>query len=201
MTISNAEKARRATAAAARAAAKNNKTAAEPAANVAAPAIKDNAGQKLTGKTVVVVCKMPRGLFLQLTQFIAQDVKVMGGGIEKRQVPMRVGDQMRLKPAILPFGAIPNYPIVSGFSLTRDFPADFWRAYHEQNKNLTMITEGLLAAFDTEADATAYCREYEKKRTGFEALAHSGDPRVEHTNSPNVSDIDIDSDQPAKRVA
>jgi hypothetical protein len=204
MTISNAEKARRATAAAAKTAAKNNaasKTAAAaPTASVTAPAIKDDS-KKLQGRTVIVVCKMPRGLLLQLTQFIAQDTRVMGGGVEKRQVPMRVGAQHRVKPSILPFGAIPNYPIVCGFSLTRDFPADFWRAYHEQNKNLTMITEGLLAAFDDEASANAYCREFEAKRTGFEPLAHRGDPRIEHTNSPNVSDIDIDSDQPASRVA
>jgi hypothetical protein len=207
MTISNAEKARRATAAAARAAAKNTASKNAPATapsteKVAAPAIKDNAGQKLGGRTVVVACKMPRGLMLQLTQFINQDTRVMGGGVEKRQVPMRVGDQVRLKPAILPFGAIPNYPIVCGFSLTRDIDANFWREYAEQNKNLTMITEGLLAAFDTEADANAYCREYEAKRTGFEPLAHRGDPRVEQTFNPNVSNIDIDTDQPtAQRVA
>jgi hypothetical protein len=197
MTSSKAEKARRAARAA-----KNAAVEAPPASSetaIEAPTVvkpKGVGGVKETSRTVVVVCKMPRGVMLQLTQFIEQDQRVVGGGIEKRRVPMRIGPQVRLKPAVLPFGAIPNYPIVSGFSLTRDVDAEFWRNYAEQNANLELITSGLMKAFDTEADAAAYCREFEKLRHGLEPLAQKDDPRVEKEFNANLTNIDIDTDQP-----
>lgn len=206
-SLSKAEKARRATAAAAKA------PAAPPASGdnitrskVAAPAVREAKGAGGVGKTtrtVVVVSKMPRGLYLQLTQFITQDQRVMGGGVEKRQVPMRTGPQVRIKPSVQPFGMIPNYPIVNGFSLTSGVDADFWRQYAEQNKNLELITSGLLRAFDNEADATAYCREYGALKHGLEPLAQDGDPRVEKSTSENLTDIEIDTglDVPARKRA
>jgi hypothetical protein len=153
-------------------------------------------------RTVSVVCKLPRGLYLQLTKFVEQDVKVMGGGVEKRKVPMRVGEMVRLKPTSLPFGAIPNYPIVSGFSITNDVDANFWNSYYQQNRNLEMITSGLLCAFDNETEARAYCREYGSLRTGLEPIDPKGDIRVEKENNPNLSDIEIDTgtDVPARKV-
>jgi hypothetical protein len=193
MTISKAEKARRAATSAKTAA------AAPPASNetIEAPVTRETKGVgdiKVTSRKVVVVCKMPRGVYLQHTQFIDQDVRVSGGGVEKRKIPMRVGPQVRLKPAVLPFGMMPNYPIICGFSLTRDIDAEFWRTYAEQNSQLELITSGLMKAFDTEADATAYCNEFEKLRHGLEPLAQEKDPRVEPENNPNLTNIEIDSD-------
>jgi hypothetical protein len=146
-----------------------------------------------------VVCKLPRGLFLQLHSFTKQDVRVMGGGIEQRDVAIREADKLRLKPTVLPFGMMPNYQIDSGFSLNPGIPADFWRKWMEQNGKLQLVEEGLVRGFDNEADARAYCREYEKKLTGLEPLAQEGDLRVEKTNNPNLTDVEIDSDQ--KKVA
>lgn len=202
MALTGKQKAARATAAAA---ARSNKQQvdAPPASseNITAPPVHapKPAGEK--GRTVVVVSKMPRGLYLQLTQMISQDQRVMGGGIEKRQVAMRVGDKLRIKPSVLAFGLIPNYPIIEGFSLTRDVPSAFWRAYQEQNPQIELITSGLLRAFDNEPDAIAYCREYGKLKTGLEPIDQNGDPRVEQSMNPNVSDVEIDTDSKATRAA
>lgn len=197
-------KAQKAAAAAKRAAGKTTTTttndAPASAAAVTAPAVHDHKPAGTNTRTVVVVCKMPRGLYLQLHEKISQDQRVMGGGLEKRDVHMRVGDKVRLKPAVLPFGAIPNYPIVEGFSLTRDVPADFWRKWMEQNPKFDMLEAGLLRAFDTEPDAVAYCREYGKLQHGLEPLNPIKDPRVEASTNPNVSDVGIDSDAPAVAV-
>lgn len=199
MALSNAQKAAKAAAAAA-AAAKKNEPAAQAAGAPEAPAVRETKGAggvKATSRTVVVVCKMPRGLYLDIHQPVQQDQRVSGGGIEKRTIHMRMPERVRLKPAVLPFGAIPNYPIVEGFSLTRDVDADFWRKYSEQNKGLQMIVEGLLRGFDNEADATAYCREFAKLQHGLEPLDVTGktpDPRIEQANSPNLSDIETDTD-------
>jgi hypothetical protein len=193
MTMSARQKAARAAkAAAAATGAETVKQVVEAAPG--APAIRDNkpAGDK--GGVVFVVSKMPRGIYLQLHETVRQDVRVVGGGIEKRDVAMRVGEPIRLKPTVLPFGAIPNYPIVDGFSITRDVPANFWRKWIEQNGKMTMVEQGLLAGFDTESDAIAYCREHGKLRTGLEPIAQNGDPRVDQTTNPNVSNIEIDTD-------
>ncbi len=211
MALTRAQKAAKAAAAAAQAA--NTETTAEaaPPVNATGPKIKprDDAsamGSKIRApvihehaqagentRTVVVVCKMPRGLYLQLTELVKQDVRVMGGGIEKRDVAMRVGEPVRLRPSVLPFGTVPNYPIVDGFSLTH-IDANFWKQWYEQNKNFSMLQEGLLCAFDDQASATAYCKEYGKLKHGLEPLAQSGDPRTEQPNNPNLSNLDIDTD-------
>jgi len=151
------------------------------------------------GRTVVVVCKMPRGLYLQLHSYTKQDVRVMGGGIETRDVAIRDVDKLRLKPTVLPFGMMPNYSIEAGFSINPGIPSDFWRKWMEQNSKLQLVEEGLVRGFDDEASARAYCREFEKKETGLEPLKQEGDLRVEKTNNPNLSDVEIDSDQ--KKVA
>lgn len=136
-------------------------------------------------------------MYLQLHQSLVQDQRVVGGAIEKRKVAMRIGEKIRLKPSVLPFGAIPNYPIVEGFSLTRDIDAEFWKAYAEQNAKFSMITEGLLRAFDNEADATAYCREYATLQHGLEPLdvnSKEPDPRIDKVLNPNLSDLETDTD-------
>lgn len=165
---------------------------------IRAPVVHDHAPVGDNTRTVVVVCKMPRGLLLQLTEKIVQDQRVMGGGIEKREVAMRVGEQVRLKPCVLPFGTVPNYPIVDGFSLTT-ISADFWRQWYQQNEQFSMLQEGLLCAFDDQASATAYCKEYGKLKHGLEPLAQSGDARTEQPNHPNVTNLDIDTDAPKAR--
>lgn len=209
MVMSNAEKARRAAKAA------QAKTENEPEAKTAAPSTgakirppsDDSAlGPKIRApavkeqkstvgdRTVVVALKWPRGLFIQIHQEFDQEVNLSNGGKQMQKRQMRIGDPVRLKPSILPFGAIPNYPIVNGFSLTRDVDANFWNSYYQQNKNLEMILSGLLCAFDNEADATAYCREYGALKHGLEPLAHAKDPRIGTSDSPNVTDIEIDTD-------
>lgn len=214
MALTRAQKAAKAAAAAARAAdTPEAVTEQAPAASpkvkprddssalgskIRAPVVHDQAQAGANTRTVVVVCKLPRGLLLQLTEKVPQDVRVMGGGIEKRDVAMRVGEPVRLRPTVLPFGTVPNYPIVDGFSLTH-VDSNFWNAWYEQNPNFSMLQEGLLCAFDTEADARAYCKEYSKLHHGLEPLAQSGDPRTEQPNHPNVTDLDIDTDAPKAR--
>lgn len=165
--------------------------------DIAGPAVREQ-GFSVGDRTVIVVSKMPRGLYLQLNQFIDMDVKVVGGGVEKRKQPMRVGHQVRIKPTVLPFGTVPNYTIESGFSFT-EVDANFWNDYYQQNKNLELITSGLLCAFKDERDAKAYCREYAALKTGLEPIAQVDDPRIEHSTNLNVSDVEIDTD--AKRPA
>lgn len=166
-------------------------------ATVEAPTI--DKSKKVAGEaqsTVFVVSKMPRGLYLQLFEFVEQNVPVMGGGTQLRRMPMRMPEKIRIKPAVLGFGLIPAYPMESGFSITRGVPANFWRKWLEQNPKLEIVEKGLIAGFDTEEDARAYCREYAELRTGLEPLLQDKDPRIQTSMNANVGDVEIDDETP-----
>lgn len=206
MALTEAQKAAKAKAsAAARKAAKNTTTAtdtAAPAAAVAAPTI--DKSKKIAGaaqSTVFVASKIERGIYLQLFAPVTQQRRLLGGGMDKEVVQMRQPQQYRIKPTLLGPGLIPNYPIIDGFSITKDIPSQFWREWVEQNKQFEPYTMGLIRAFDTEADAMAYAREYAGLRTGREALAQDRDPRIQTSNNANVSDVEIDSETPRPKTA
>jgi hypothetical protein len=112
-------------------------------------------------------------------------------------VHMRMPEKIRLRPTVLPFGALPNYSIDSGFSINPDIDAEFWSKWLEQNKGAEYVTTGLIAAFDDERSARAYCREHAALKTGLEPIAQSGDPRIEKSDNANLTDIDISSDKAA----
>jgi len=171
--------------------------ASSAAAPVAAPTIDKSA--EVAGaaqSTVFVVSKLPRGIYLQLFSFVDQQVQVMGGGTRTQRLPMRMPEKVRIRPAVLGFGLIPAYPIIDGWSITRDVPADFWRKWVEQNPGLDIVQKGLIAGFDTEAEAMSYARERGDMRTGLEPLAQDKDPRVMTTNNQNVGDVEIDDETP-----
>lgn len=210
MALTEAQKAQRASAAATRGKKKTKKQAAAeaPAAavaasEVAAPTI--DKSKKVAGgaqSTVFVASKITRGLYLDIFQPTEQTRRVVGGGIERFTQQMRLPERVRIKPAVLGFGLIPAYPIVEGFSITRNVPASHWRKWVEQNPNYEPYTMGLIRAFDTEADAIAYAREHGKLRTGLEPLAQDKDPRVGTSNHQNVGDVEIDDETPRpKNVA
>lgn len=178
-------------------AAPSNEAAADSAPVVAAPAI--DKSKKVAGaaqSTVFVASKVPRGLYLQLFEFVTMDVKVLGGGVDKRVQPMRLPEKVRIRPAILAPGLTPAYLMVDGFSITDGVPADFWRKWMEQNEKLEIVESGLIRGFDTQAEAIAYAKEHAGMRTGLEPLSQEGDPRVQTSMNENLGDIEIDSDTP-----
>lgn len=174
---------------------------ASAAAGVAAPVIdKSKKGAGANQSVVFVASKITRGLYLDIFQPVQMSRRVVGGGVENYTQQMRLPDRIRIKPAVLGFGLMPNYPIVDGFSITRDVPADHWRKFVEQNSNYEPLTSGILAAFDTEADAIAYAREHKELRTGLEPLAQDADPRVQTSNNANIGDVDIDDETPRPKA-
>lgn len=191
----------KAAAKAAERAANPNPAAASAAPEVQAPVI--DKSKKVAGaaqSTVFVVSRVTRGLYLQLFSFVEQQVPVMGGGTQLRRMPMRMPDKVRIKPTTLGFGLIPNYPIVDGWSITEGVPSDFWRKWIEQNPELDIVKEGMIAAFETEADARAYAKERPFQRTGLEPLSQEKDPRIQTANNQNVSDVDIDDETPRPKA-
>lgn len=171
--------------------------AAADTAPIAAPTTKDTTKTAGANQSVVfVVSKITRGLYLDIFNPIVQKVPRRGGGFDEVTTQMRMPERIRIKPAVMGFGLIPNYPIIDGFSITRDVPAAHWRKWVEQNSNYEPYTMGILRAFDTEAEAIAYAKEHRELRTGLEPLNQDGDPRVATSMNSNVGDVDIDDETP-----
>ena len=162
-------------------------------AEVTAPVIdksKKTAGENRS--VVFVVSKITRGLYLDIFQPVEMTRKIGAGMTDKFTQQMRLPERVRIKPAVLAPGLLANYPIVDGFSITRDVPADHWRKWVEQNPQYEPYTDGLIRAFDTEAEAISYAKEFAALRTGLEPLKQEKDERVPTGANQHVGDVDID---------
>ncbi len=146
--------------------------------------------------TVWVVCKLPRGLIIQLTEQVIMDRPTFGGGLKPMTMHMRVGEQVRLKGYAIPYGKIPNYPIIGDFGMT-EVKREFWEKWLSQNKNFEPVLKGLIYAHGEQNSASAYAQEHEKLKCGLEPMNPEGDKRAEPVNSPNLTDIKTADDKAA----
>src|SRR5260221_4670944 len=120
--------------------------------------------------TVVVGCKLPNGLILQLSQFEANTEPVMGGGHRDIQTGRKVGEKYTVRGPAVKWGDIPRFLMVGGYALTSGIPEDFWNEWVKQNNDSDIVRRGLVVAFPKMEDVEAKCRENEKKLTGLEPI-------------------------------
>ena len=146
--------------------------------------------------TVWIACKLPKGLILQCCVERKMDRPVFGGAVKEVSVFMRDGEQVRLKGYAVPFGKVPNYPIIGDFGLT-EVKRSFWETWLEQNKNLDVVKQGLIYVHGERASVEAYALEHEALRCGLEPL-EPNDKRVDKIASDNLSDIEPDTERSAK---
>jgi hypothetical protein len=191
MTISKAEKSRRA---AARASAAldhttDDRSAASPAVHV----------DRNTSATVWVACKLPKGISIQLFEEGVVDRPTFGGGVKPTKVYMRCGEQVRLRGYAVPFGKLPNFPIIGDFGLT-EVDRGFWEKWLSQNSRLDLVTKGLVFACSDQASARARALENEKLFCGLEPLDPAGDPRAKDVvGDEHLSDIQPDTERDKMR--
>lgn len=158
--------------------------------------------RKKGSQTVYVGCKFPRGVMLQLHEKGEIDVPMMGGGFKKRPIFMPLPDQqVRLKGSVIPFGAIPNYPIIGGYGIT-EVPRAFWEQWVPQNKAMHdgWLRENVICVLDDLPDATAFAKEHGEVRCGLEPMNPAGDKRAEQSANPNLSDVETDTDRDATKL-
>lgn len=171
---------------------------AEAGIEVSAPAIQHET-KKFTN-TVWVGCKLPNGLIIQCGEWSEIEKPLLGGGMKMQRVFMRSGEQVRLRGYAVPFGKIPKYTIIGDFALT-EVNRDFWEKWKMQNAKLEMLQKGLIFEHGEKASVEAYAQEHAELSCGLEPLNPDGDKRAEKVESPNLTDIEPDSDRPAKRAA
>lgn len=167
---------------------------------VTAPAI---AGPKMTNtSTVWVGCKLPRGLFLRLVSEVTIDRPTFGGGVKpvKMYMPDPKAGTVRLKGYAIPFGMVPNYPIIGDFGLT-EVDRTWWETWKSQNKGFDMLEKGLIFEHGEKASVEAYAEEHAKLLCGLEPMNPEGDPRQETVDSENLTEIEADNERTTKRKA
>lgn len=132
-----------------------------------------------TGETVVVALKLPNGLIIQAQEKTTDQEPIMGGGTREVAVFRPVGQQFSLHGNRVPFGKMPNYPIVGGYALTDGVPKDVWENWRDLHKDMPLVRNGLVAAFDDMDSAKDFAKDGKALKSGFEPLALKGDPRVD----------------------
>lgn len=143
-----------------------------------------NTQPSTTRETVTVALKSPHGLVLQLHDLVEVRVPVLGGGhgVEKQFRPRAdLGATFRLNGNATPYGEAPKCTIIGGYALTPGVPKDFWEEWLAQNKNLGVVTQNLIHAYDTMDGAAGEARDKAALRSGLEPLnmgRDSGDPRI-----------------------
>lgn len=141
-----------------------------------------------TGDTVVIACKFPAGVRLQLYK----DGEVpsgLRGEAGQKLVPgkLPVGPPVVVHGPRYHIGGSPHCEIIGGWALTRGVRRDFWMQWVQDNSKLQLVTEGLIRAFDTIEDARIECRRDRNIKTGMEPLAPlEGDKRIKSITDKNL---------------
>ena len=127
---------------------------------------------------VTVACKLPCGLILQLCQMEEMREPIPGGGFKITTVARRIGDQVVLNPARVPFGVTPEYKIIGGYALTENVDAQFFAEWLRQNSDALIVKNKLIFAYEKDATVVAAAREHKSVQSGFEPINMNGDPRM-----------------------
>ena len=125
---------------------------------------------KAAGNTVIVGCKIPNGLILQLSQMESSREPVMGGGHRDIQTGRKIGPKYLVKGPAFPVGSVPRYLIAGGYALTSGIPEDFWNEWVRQNADADIVKNELIIAHKSMEDVEQHCIDNERVVTGLEPV-------------------------------
>lgn len=175
---------------------------ATPAATPAAPAIAEQPTGNGSSKTVTVACKHPPGILMRVFEMDEYEVPVLGGGMRKERRAVAVGDPIKINGPAVPYGQRPSFVIAGGYALTPNVPADFARAWMEQNKSSDLVKNSVIFIHEKADYATEKAKEQRAVKSGLEPLdvgttVKNGrqvpkDPRWPARTNPNLSHVATD---------
>jgi hypothetical protein len=152
-------------------------------------------------EVVYVACKVSMGIMCQLYDMRPIKVRVMGGGIIMEDQAFRRGAPVRLLGPAIPFGLMPNQrsPIVGGYRITPNVPAEFWEEWIKQNEELDAVVNGMIIWHKDMEELRAMCLDRKKELSGMQAIdvtpvsrkgrPELADPRIEKSERDEVSDV------------
>ncbi len=112
-------------------------------------------------ETVLVGCKLPHGIYLDLYDGMNLRARVKLPGIMTFKIPTD------------PPRKFQNPEVVLGHTMTA-VPRKHWEEWLEKNKRHPSVVNGFVYAAKNETEAKAVAREHERETTGFEQV----DPRA-----------------------
>lgn len=155
-----------------------------------------------TGSTVVVACKHPPGIIMQVYRREEYDVPVLGGGTRKESRAVAVGKSIKIHGPAVPFGQTPAFVISGGYALTANVPAELAQKWLEQNKESDLVKNDVLFIAGSSESAEKQAKEQKSVRSGLERLdvgtTHKNgrevprDPRWPARVNPNLSGVQTD---------
>ena len=133
-------------------------------------------------RTVIVACKIPNGLVLQL-QRPMERMEDSASGLKSRTYMVKHGKQVVVRGPHRPVGTEPKgfdkwrppVQIEGGYALTHGVEVEFWNTWLEQNKEADYVLGEMIAAYATVEDATAACRERAELLSGLEPISTEED--------------------------
>jgi hypothetical protein len=110
-----------------------------------------------SASSVTVACKLPNGLWMQIYKMVEKTIQTHTGFATVKEA-MKVGEPIKLNGCALPFAAMPNFPVPSGYALT-EVPADFWEQWSEQNKDSDALKNRVIFACEKRENAIDRAKE------------------------------------------
>lgn len=165
--------------------------------------------EQSNARFVVVACKIPNGLALQL-QRPFEKFEDTRDGPQKRSYNVFYGKRYLVRGPAYPVGTLPKgfaqYKptpnIEGGYALTRGIPKDFWEQWLKQNEQADYVIppdgaeHGMIFAYDDLDDVAAAAREQEELRSGLEPISTDEDkegrltdPRVPKPLTSSLSSV------------
>jgi hypothetical protein len=140
--------------------------------------------------TVIVGCKIPNGLILQLTTWESQAEPVMGGGHRDVKVGRKTGDRYYVRGPRIPYGTVALFSMSGGYALTHGIPEDFWEKWLEENKQQTYVKRELIVAHKALDYVQEQCYDNRDVLTGLEPIDPENLPRGVQTPNHRIEVAD-----------
>ncbi len=140
-----------------------------------------------TGETVTVACNLPNGLVLRTFRQVIVNELVMGGGSREVKVAEPTGEDVVLRGNRVPFGRVPEWPIVGGYALTENVSKDVWDEWLKDNHASAMIKNRCVFALP-HAKAADAAREAARTPSGLEPFkpTNPDDPTDRDPRAPRA---------------
>ena len=154
---------------------------------------------------VTVASNNPTDLKLHVDRF-EEEVELTQAGQRtvKRAYPVE-GSEFTVIGTHKPWDGARKVDFVAGYALTRGIPAETWDAWLEQNQNTALVKNGVLFAYQNDADIRSAARDNKGNRSGLHGLDMSrpgkSDPRVPKKIEKGDRNKDGDDDDIAEMAA
>lgn len=142
---------------------------------------------------VVVACKVPNGLVLQLCKKTSFPEETPSGTRDRVRYD-RVGPRVTVRGPAYPVGTppagMPPRPaIVGGYALTPNVDREFFEQWMEQNRQNPIVINRMIFAHEARSHVVGQARELKDTRSGFEPLIPDNDPRLPKPQTAGLTPI------------